>query len=57
MIDVSRQLKPAPLSFEKTISQHARARVHVELINDKPVARLNRKGRRKAEALARRAAR
>ena len=70
MIDVSRQLKPAPLSFEKTISQHTRARIHVDRVPDpkaKPdsdgnrplitVGHLNRKGRRKADALARRVAR
>ena len=59
MIPVSRQLKPAPRSFEKTFSSKARFRMHVEKIPDptaKPdsdggrpmvlVGKLNRKGRR-----------
>ena len=67
MIDPSRQLKPAPLSFEKTFSQHARVRIHVhtdrngkpirEALTGNVVPRLNRKGQRKAEALARRSER
>lgn len=62
MIDVSRQLKPAPLSFEKTFSQFACTRICADKVRDKDgliteVGHLNRKGQRKQEALQRRAAR
>lgn len=59
MTPTTHQLNPAPLSFEKLESQKAQHFIHVERITGPDgetteAPRLNRKGRRKAEALDRR---